>query len=181
MDSIGPWWGGPIIGLAGAVFGVVVSSTFTLLSERMRRRRLSYERKVEAYPALSAAASSLARLPVWQDAAAGPPTEFDQLRDRCVTTAFFGSRRVNKAIARLVRDARSHSELIELVRESSKAGHSDTIDRRFVDRYQSSVAQLKTAIDEFVQAARVNLEITDRYWPIDGDERPAQAADYYHE
>jgi hypothetical protein len=170
MGSTGPWWGGPVIALASAMFGVLVTASLPLLGERKQRRRLARDKKVEIYLAVSAAATDLALTPVWPKQPTEPAATLDGLRELCRTAAFFGTEEVNKEIAAVLRNGRRHVDLIALIHRTSKPGHGDIIDRQFNERYHDSAAQLTASINSLIQAGRHDTEVTGSYWPIeDGD------------
>jgi hypothetical protein len=173
VGSTAPWWGAGVIALVGSIFGVTVTSLFTMLNTRAERRRLSRDDKISTYPRLARAGRALADTPIWPSDPQLADTRLERMVDLASEVAFLGSAGVNAAVEVLLAVAKSYRTVVADIQRDSKPGHRGGVDVRYQPKYAAAVADLRRAIDDFVRAGRRELEIRGEYRPIESAQYPA--------
>lgn len=160
----GPWWGSGALALLGALGGGLLTFLLNRWQERARNRREDRwrwaDKQLTACEEFVAVARELERVPVWPT---GPAAE-DLLRKLRETGSPVVTRvrgRVAGAATEVQARADELVQLITAVRHQSRPGHQDSVDSRWVERYEGAVQGLAVATDEFLRAVWRRLGIED--------------------
>ncbi|NUR96410.1 MAG: hypothetical protein HOV67_14265 [Kribbellaceae bacterium] len=160
-----------MIALAASVFTVLLGSGVAVWRERVVRRRLDRDRKLEVYGELHEAAADIWRHPVWP---ADDPRALNNLyagfRTFVNRAAFVVAPQVSEELIQLSGAVQRHVLLIAEIRVSSSPGRQNAVDVRFRGELDESRESLVSRTDQFVVAARRELEVSGRYVPLRADE-----------
>ncbi|ANZ35918.1 hypothetical protein BBK82_07300 [Lentzea guizhouensis] len=143
--------------------GVLLTQATTWWMDQRKARRESAfrwtNRNIEFYADFVDACHELLELPVWPaDTPLKPLT--DKLRQKSVKIRFVAPPPVNETLDKTLRAVAELAAQIDSIRTTSKPGHGDRIDERLLPGYRGSAEALSAALDEFMAAARIDVDIT---------------------
>lgn len=148
-----------MIALVGPVIGVVL--TLVVAGRRDARTRFGGEKRT-IYADFLTACARLRDTAVWSSTSepgedTGPLLQ--RIRDTAMHAALTAHRDVGRQLTGVLASAKQLAEAIEDVRRTSKPGHRGTVDERHRAPYDAAMAALSTTLNEFTNAARLDLNV----------------------
>jgi hypothetical protein len=176
MTSTAPWWGTSLFTLAtGLVTGLIAA--FAALApkrteRKIERRRLSREHKERSYPEITRAAYALTTARLWSTSADNGRALLHDLVAASHEAAFFAPADVITTIHRVLDSATALNSTNDDIRATSKPGHNGAIDRARAAEQSQAVDQVRTALQQFINASRTDLELPGPYNVLIPSPRP---------
>ncbi|SFW76084.1 hypothetical protein SAMN04489730_4053 [Amycolatopsis australiensis] len=146
-------------GLLTALTAALATTLPKRAERRIEHRRLSREHKEKLYPEFIGCAYEIVTAALWESTSEVRRRLLDRLVGRSHQVAFFAPEATGQAVSQVVRAATELTELAAEIQAASKPGHQGAVDQRFAPRYEKAKESLRTAVAEFTETGRRDLEI----------------------